>query len=55
MNEIGFLVFYLLGLIPTYILPYFGFNSSAAKAVGAGLSATTNTSRVLLVTAKNGL
>lgn len=41
MTSIGYLVFYVLGMIPTYILPYFGSNSYVATGVGAALSAAS--------------
>jgi hypothetical protein len=39
MTQAGFLVFYLIALIPTYILPYFGSNSLIAAFATFGLTA----------------
>jgi len=38
VTRIGFLLFYLLGMIPTYILPYFGSNSVVAQTATALVS-----------------
>lgn len=38
MTQLGFLLFYLLGMVPTYILPYFGSNSIFKQAFSAGLT-----------------
>ena len=35
MTRVGFLLFYLLGMLPTYILPYFGSNSTVLQGVSA--------------------
>ncbi len=38
MTNLGFLLFYVIGMIPTYILPYFGSNSYLAQAAVAALT-----------------
>lgn len=41
MTQIGFLLLYVLGMVPTYILPYFGSNSFIAQAAMATLSSSS--------------
>jgi hypothetical protein len=38
MTKAGFLLFYLLGMLPTYVLPYFGSNSYVSQAAIAAIS-----------------
>lgn len=38
MTQLGFLVFYLVAMVPTYILPYFGSNSLLAALSTMGIT-----------------
>lgn len=46
LNPVSFVIIYIVLMIPTYILPYFGSNSYAAQGLNAALGAATHSNGV---------